>query len=255
MFSPFQKANWLINRCYIINVPKYKLVTFQNAGTHWMRGILANYFHANKIKENVSISKLIPIYRDAAYSDRKHQLEDGICIETTHEKPNLFYYNSTVILLKRDLLHALSSHYQHAKRFNHDINIDKEEFLFGDKFFKKYGFANVDSRLDWITAWNTESYSINKHIVWYEELKRQPALILENMTSFMGRQFDPLLAKYAINQSSRDKLVIETKLFNSKIKKEDSLHYSEIFSHSEIERILARVSERKIPKKLVFFEA
>ena len=48
--------------------------------------------------------------------------------------------------------------------------------------------------------------------------------------------------------------MIETKLFNSKIKKEDSLHYSEIFSHSEIERILARVSERKIPKNWFFLK-
>lgn len=250
-----QKINWLANRVYILKVPKYKLVTFQNSGTHWMRGILANYFHSERMKNNSDVRKLVPIYRDASNAARTIQLEDGICIETTHETPNFYYFNSKVILLKRDLLHAMSSHYQHAKSYHSDLDVNKDEFLFGDFYQKRYGFANVDSRLAWIKSWYSERITDAKLAIWYEDLKKEPMLVMKNICHFMDWRYDMSLATYALQQSDRRNMQIDDKLFSAKIRKDASQNFTEVFSQNDIDRVREKVEEYSIPSEVVFYES
>ena len=191
------------------------IVTMHQAGTHWLKHMLAcaltrelglsppQYSYAGDI---IGGAKNPIVYSGIPSFGHSHTIPSPLMASKLLRK---FYKFPRYVVLVRNIRHMLISHYE---KYKHEYNCEFFEYLRGDVTNKRF-----DSDIWWCirfqNAWGAiiEKFPDEFVVVKYEDLVVDALVQLEIINTFLGLNLSPESLEYGISESTKKKMSVKPK--------------------------------------------
>ncbi len=258
--SPVRLASWVYYQKSRPGHRDYFLATMPASGTHWVRlmlakGVIEKYSLPESV-EAITTEDLLPTYRNKLHRFKYNSMHEVPRIQHSHAfYSSLFFRNTRVIYLVRDLRDTLVSHFR-TYRDTKDPEVKFSAFLRGvgiDRPGQKKGHT-LNTLIDYLNSWDAGSESLDSVLlIKYEDLKQNTLPLLQLMYEFCGlgsiseKRVGEIIDFCSIENMSRIESKNPLPQYGDKVKKVrygDQSRYSDYFTREDIEYFSSVVSRR-----------